>query len=126
MSLYLVDSHRYGGDAARMRAESAGEGRADGSAARDAVLRRLRSDVVRTDRAIAELFNRRLELVRLIKRRKEELGLPFVDPEREREMLRDLERAHRGTVSDAGLAELQTALLDLTKRELDDRGVRPA
>jgi chorismate mutase len=117
MTLYLVDPRGYREDAARMRAESRAEGRADG----DAELRRLRSDVGRTDRAIVELFNRRLELVALIKRRKDELGLPFVDAEREREMLRELERAHRGTVSEAGLAELQSALLELTKRELDSR-----
>lgn len=87
-------------------------------AATDAVLRQLREHVSDNDRAIVDLVNRRLALVARVKRRKDELGLPFLDPQREQLMLRDLERANGGPLSRAGLAELQAALLALTKREV--------
>jgi chorismate mutase len=87
-------------------------------AAADAVLRRLREHVSDADRAIVDLVNRRLELVARIKRRKDELGIPFLDRQREQLMLCDLERANRGPLSRDGLAELQAALLALTKREV--------
>jgi chorismate mutase len=85
----------------------------------DPLVRRLREQVSDTDRAIVELVNRRLDLVARIQRRKHELGLPPLDPEREEWMLRYLERANRGPLSSGGLGELHAELLALTKRELD-------
>ena len=84
----------------------------------DATLDRLRELLAVNDVAVLELVNRRLELVDLIKERKAELGVAFVDPEREAWLLEHLRRANNGRLSDEGLRELLTTLLDLTKREL--------
>jgi chorismate mutase len=84
----------------------------------DAALDRLRELLAVNDVALLELVNRRLELVEQIKERKAELGVAFVDPEREAWLLDHLRRANYGRLSDEGLRELLTTLLDLTKREL--------
>jgi chorismate mutase len=84
----------------------------------DATLARLRGLLAVNDIAVLELINRRLELVGQIKRRKEELGVAFVDPEREAWLLDHLRSANNGRLSDEGLRELLTTLLELTKREL--------
>jgi chorismate mutase/prephenate dehydratase len=84
----------------------------------DAALQELRDQVSETDRAIVELVNRRLDLVRRIWRRKEELGLAVVDPQREARMVEALEQANSGPLSGNGLRELHAHLLALTKREL--------
>jgi chorismate mutase len=84
----------------------------------DATLARLRGLLAVNDIAVLDLVNRRLELVDQIKRRKEELGVAFVDPEREAWLLEHLRSANDGRLSDEGLRELLTTLLELTKREL--------
>ncbi len=84
----------------------------------DAALARLRGLLAVNDIAVLELINRRLELVDQIKQRKAELGVAFVDPEREAWLLDHLRSANNGRLSDEGLRELLTTLLDLTKREL--------
>ena len=84
----------------------------------DAALVRLRELLADNDVALLDLVNRRLELVDQIKERKAELGVAFVDPDREAWLLDHLRRANGGRLSDEGLRELLTTLLDLTKREL--------
>jgi len=84
----------------------------------DATLARLRGLLAVNDIAVLDLVNRRLELVDQIKRRKEELGVAFVDPEREAWLLDHLRSANDGRLSDEGLRQLLTTLLELTKREL--------
>jgi chorismate mutase/prephenate dehydrogenase len=84
----------------------------------DAALGDLRNLLEANDRALLDLVNRRLDLVREIKQRKAELGVEFVDPEREAWLLEHLRDANNGRLSDEGLRELLTAVLDLTKREL--------
>jgi chorismate mutase len=78
----------------------------------------LRAQISALDREVLEAFNRRLELVIRLKRRKEETGLPFLDPDRERRMLEELRAANGGPLSDDGVTVLLAALLDLTKAEL--------
>jgi chorismate mutase / prephenate dehydratase len=87
----------------------------------DAVLRELREQVSATDREILDLVNRRLGLVAKIKARKDELGVAFLDPQREESMLRELEQANGGPLTPEGLRELQAELLALTKREVERR-----
>ena len=87
----------------------------------DPLIRQLRQQISDNDRAIVDAINTRLALVARIKRRKEERGLDFVDPEREEWMLRYLERANRGPLSAEGLRELFEEILDLTKREIAAR-----
>jgi chorismate mutase len=84
----------------------------------DPVLAQLREQITDVDRGLVELVNKRLKLVERIKRYKETRGLPFLDPAREEWMLRYLSRANRGPLSEQGLGELYTELLDLTKREV--------
>jgi len=85
----------------------------------DAALDRLRALLATNDLALLDSVNRRLDLVHEIKQRKEELGVSFVDPEREAWLLDHLRAANKGGLSDEGLRELLVAVLDLTKRELD-------
>jgi chorismate mutase len=84
----------------------------------DAALDDLRKLLAANDLALLDLVNRRLELVEKIKQRKSELGVAFVDPEREAWLLDYLRGANTGPLSDDGLRELLTTVLDLTKREL--------
>jgi|SRR6267143_2062208 chorismate mutase len=84
----------------------------------DPELERLREQVSAVDSSIIEAFNRRLELVARIKRHKDEHGIAFVDPDRERWMFDHQSRVNRGPLTDEGLRELYGELLALTKREL--------
>ena len=83
----------------------------------DGQLEKLREQVSDNDRAILDAINRRLELVREIKRYKESKGIAFVDPDREARLLEDLRLANRGPLSDEGLRRILADLLDLSKRE---------
>jgi chorismate mutase len=78
----------------------------------------LREQVSDNDRALVEAINARLRLVTKLKQYKESRGIGFVDPEREEWMLRDITRSNRGPLSQQGLEEIYTAILDLTKREV--------
>jgi len=83
-----------------------------------AELERLRERVSAIDSKIIEAFNERLGLVAQIKRHKDEHGIAFIDPDRERWMFDHQLRANRGPLSGDGLRELYGALLALTKREV--------
>jgi chorismate mutase len=79
---------------------------------------RVRREISDLDSALVELVNKRLELVAGLKRYKEEHGIGFVDLAREEWMLRYLQRANRGPLSEQGLSDLYHTLLDLMKREV--------
>jgi chorismate mutase len=83
-----------------------------------AAIHRLRDEISDLDRAILAAVNARLELVAELKRYKEEHGLPFVDPDREHQILDELVAANSGPLSESGLREVFGELLDLMKREL--------
>lgn len=87
----------------------------------DAVIEELRVRIDELDRAILELVNKRLELVRQIKERKVATGIEFVDPGREEVMLRDLLAVNNGPLSDAGVEQLLTTVLELGKRDVYGR-----
>jgi chorismate mutase len=84
----------------------------------DPVVRDLRVEISELDRTIVEAVNARLELVARLKRYKASQGLPFLDPERERQLVEELARANSGPLSDQGLRDLVASLLELTKREV--------
>jgi chorismate mutase len=88
----------------------------------DPTVQRLRDEISELDRSILDAVNGRLELVTALRRHKQEVGLPFLDPDRERQLLEDLARANSGPLSDEGLRELFSGLLDLTKREVTGDG----
>lgn len=84
----------------------------------DETVRALRERISAVDRSIIEAVNARIELVAELKRYKEENGLSFLDPERERQLLAELEELNGGPLSPRGLRDLVAAVLDLTKREV--------
>ena len=86
--------------------------------ANDPLIRQLREQLSDNDVRIVEALNARLKLVARLKQVKEERGIGFLDPAREEWMLQYLTRANRGPLSAAGLREIYTELLDLTKREV--------
>ena len=88
----------------------------------DPTVQRLREEISEFDRSILDAVNGRIELVAALRRHKHEVGLPFVDADRERQLLDDLVSANRGPLSDEGLRELFCELLDLTKREVAGDG----
>ena len=78
----------------------------------------IRRQISENDEAIVAGVNRRLELVAELWQLKAQLGFDTVDRDRER-LLRDaLVAANAGPLSAAGLDQLVTELLDLTKQEL--------
>lgn len=83
----------------------------------DAELAALREQVAACDRALLAALNRRIELVRQVRRHKAEQGIPFVDPAQEQRLLAALGSANAGPISESGLRELFAVVLALTKRE---------
>ena len=88
----------------------------------DPTVQQLRDEISELDRAILDAVNGRIELVAALRRHKQDVGLPFLDPDRERQLLADLASANQGPLSDEGLRELFGGLLDLTKREVAGDG----
>ncbi|HJR94610.1 MAG TPA: chorismate mutase [Gaiellaceae bacterium] len=85
-------------------------------------IHRLRDEISDLDRAILAAINARLAVVAELKRYKEEHGISFVDPDRERELLDELVAANSGPLSESGLREVFGELLDLMKREVSRDG----
>jgi 3-deoxy-7-phosphoheptulonate synthase/chorismate mutase len=81
-------------------------------------LEALRARITEIDRAIFELVNRRLELVRELKQVKDDHDLPFVDPTRETSMVEERVTENPGPLSADGLRSFYVSLLALIKREL--------
>ncbi len=86
----------------------------------DPIMRQLREQISDNDRTIVESINRRLQLVAQIKEYKESRGMEFLDPPQEEWMVAYQTRANRGPLSQGGLERIYRAILDLTKRELED------
>ena len=84
----------------------------------DPIIRQLRESISDNDRKLVETLNKRLELVARLKRYKESQGIGFLDPEREEWILSYLQRANRGPMSEEGLREFFTRVLELTKKEV--------
>jgi chorismate mutase len=84
----------------------------------DGELEALRAQITEIDRAIFELVNRRLEVVRELKQVKDDHGLSFLDPSRETSMIAERVAENPGPLSAEGLRSFYAALLALVKREL--------
>jgi chorismate mutase len=84
----------------------------------DPMLDELRRRISENDRRLVEAVNTRIELVRRVKEHKASRGVDFLDPERERQMLADLERTNTGPLSASGLRTFFAGLLELTKKEV--------
>jgi chorismate mutase/prephenate dehydratase len=79
---------------------------------------RFRAEIGEVDRELLDAVNRRLELVRDLKRYKEEHGIAFVDAAREAGLLDERVRQNQGPLSEAGVRAFFEELLALIKREL--------
>jgi chorismate mutase len=77
-----------------------------------------RARIAAADRALVEAVNARIGLVAELKAYKEARGISFLDLDRERELLRALQDANAGPLSEDGLRDLVDHVLALTKREL--------
>ena len=84
----------------------------------DPVVRELRDRITENDRVILEAVSRRVALVAELKAHKLARGYDLVDRSREGWLLDHLAAANRGPLSDEGLHEFVTTLIELTKREL--------
>ena len=84
----------------------------------DAQLEALRARITELDRAIFELVNQRLELVRELKQVKDDHDLPFVDAARETWMIEQRVAENPGPLSADGVRSFYVSLLALVKREL--------
>jgi len=88
------------------------------TAIEDPVVAALRAEITALDARLLETINQRLETVGKLRLYKREHDLPFVDPDREAALIRELKSANRGPLSEEGLHELITFVLALVKREL--------
>jgi Chorismate mutase len=88
----------------------------------DPTVRRLRDEISELDRGIVDAVNARLELVARLKSYKDSKGIPFLDPEREQQIVDELVSGNRGPLSTEGLREFFHELLNLTKREVTRDG----
>ena len=80
---------------------------------------RFREEIREVDHILTAALNRRLELVAELKRYKDAHGLPFVDPEREAQLIEERLAENDGPLSDEGLRAFYVELLALIKRELE-------
>ncbi|HEY5873047.1 MAG TPA: chorismate mutase [Gaiellaceae bacterium] len=90
----------------------------------DRTVKELRDEIAAVDLAILADVNARIELVAKIRSYKADAGLPFVDRDRERELIDALGAQNAGPLTAEGLREFYTYLLDLTKREIGRDGTR--
>jgi chorismate mutase len=84
----------------------------------DTGLDELRVQVAAADREILAAINRRIEVVRQIRRHKQREGLSFVDAAQEERLMVALAEANGGPLSEAALRQLFGVVLALTKREV--------
>jgi chorismate mutase len=84
----------------------------------DETVESYRKRIAAADRALVEALNARIGLVAELKAYKEARGIAFLDPDRERALLRALQEVNPGPLSEDGLRGLVEHVLALTKREL--------
>jgi chorismate mutase len=84
----------------------------------DSFVTTTRDEIAALDVRLIETINARIGKVADLRRYKEEHGISFVDPEREAWLLGYLKGENRGPLSEEGVEELVTFVLDLVKREV--------
>jgi chorismate mutase len=83
----------------------------------DPVIKHYREQISDNDLKILEAVNRRIKLVKSLKDYKESHGLSFYDPAQEDWVITYLCRANRGPLSNEGLREIYSLVLQVAKRE---------
>ena len=77
-----------------------------------------RDRITAADRELLAAVNKRIELVRALHEYKRAEGIPLIDPEREQQLVVELQAANQGPLSSEGVAALFRHVLDLTRKEL--------
>ena len=85
--------------------------------ATDPVIKHYREQISDNDLKILEAINKRIKLVKSLKDYKEAHGLSFYDPAQEDWVVTYLCRANRGPLSNEGLREIYSLMLQVAKRE---------
>jgi len=88
-------------------------------------LAQLRQEIDRVDREMVGLFEKRMEISRLIGQYKAEHGLPVFDPERERALIEDRTQMLKDNSLSGALADFYMTLMDIGK-ELQYRQPAPS
>ena len=84
----------------------------------DSFVNTTREEIAALDVRLLATINSRIRKVAELHRYKEEHGIAFVDPEREAWLVGHLKGVNRGPLSDEGVEELITFVLELMKREV--------
>jgi chorismate mutase len=92
------------------------------AASTDPVIRHYREQISDNDLKILEALNKRVKLVKSLKDYKESQGLSFYDAAQEDWVITYLCRANRGPLSNEGLREIYTLILQGVKREAASMG----
>jgi chorismate mutase len=85
--------------------------------ATDPVIKQYREQISDNDLKILEALNKRIKLVKTLKDYKESHGFSFYDPAQEDWVVTYLCRANRGPISNEGLREIYSLVLQVAKRE---------
>ena len=96
----------------------------------DPVIKHYREQISDNDVKILEALNKRVKLVKSLKDYKEAHGLSFYDAAQEDWVITYLSRANRGPLSNEGLREIYSLILQVAKREaaalsLEERSEAP-
>ena len=79
-------------------------------------LERLREAIDELDRVVVKLLNQRAKYAIEIGQAKKAIDLPVYSPEREREVLENVERENRGPLSPDGIRRLYERIIDESRR----------
>ncbi len=79
-------------------------------------LDRLRESIDELDRVIVKLLNQRAKYAIEIGQAKKAVELPVYSPEREREVIRNVEAENRGPLSTDGIRRLYERIIDESRR----------
>jgi chorismate mutase / prephenate dehydratase len=77
-----------------------------------------RTRISEADRELLAAINKRIELVRALHEHKRAEGIPLIDPEREQQLVVELQAANQGPLSSDGVAAFFRHVLDLTRKEI--------
>lgn len=83
----------------------------------DPVVKQYREQISDNDLKILEALNRRVKLVKSLKDYKDSQGLSFYDPAQEDWVVTYLCRANTGPLSNEGLREIYSLVLQVAKRD---------
>ena len=84
----------------------------------DQVVESFRNEITALDVRLVSTINARIMAVKALAEYKEERGMAFLDPDREKFLVEHMRRENRGPISDEGLEELLVFVLALVKKEV--------